>query len=297
MHLGNAFSALLAWLSVRHAGGKMILRLEDLDTDRCKRDYCHQIEADYRWLGLDWDEGGSAGGTDYYQSQCTSRYEAALGRLEEQGLLYPCFCTRKELHAASAPHLSDGTTRYSGACRRLSEEEVRQRLTQRRPALRIRVPEETVSFTDGLMGYYQEDLAADCGDFILRRSDGVFAYQLAVVVDDAHMGVTQVVRGCDLLSSTPRQLWLQERLGYPHPQYYHVPLLLGSDGHRLSKRQQDVDLGSLRQMGCRPEDIVGQLACWAGLLERPEPVAARELVADFSWDRVKRQPIVVDHIL
>jgi glutamyl-tRNA synthetase len=297
MHLGNAFSALLAWLSVRRAGGKMILRLEDLDTDRCKRDYCHQIEADYRWLGLDWDEGGSAGGTDYYQSQCTPRYEAALGRLEEQGLLYPCFCTRKELHAASAPHLSDGTTRYSGACRRLSEEEVRQRLTQRHPALRIRVPEETVSFTDGLMGYYQEDLAADCGDFILRRSDGVFAYQLAVVVDDAHMGVTQVVRGCDLLSSTPRQLWLQERLGYPHPQYYHVPLLLGADGHRLSKRQQDVDLGSLRQMGRRPEDIVGQLACWAGLLERPEPVAARELVADFSWDRVKRQPIVVDHIL
>lgn len=294
MHLGNAFSALLAWLSVRSAGGRMVLRLEDLDTARCKPAYCDQIEEDYRWLGLDWDEGGSAGGEAYYQHSRGAYYAGALRRLEEQGLIYPCFCTRSELHAASAPHLSDGTTLYSGACRSLSPEEVARRTALRRPALRVRVPEREIAFRDGVMGAVQEQLARECGDFILRRSDGVYAYQLAVVVDDALMGVNQVVRGCDLLTSTPRQLWLQERLGCPHPAYYHVPLLYGADGHRLSKRQRDVDLGALRRAGVRPEELVGRLACWAGLLSRPEPVFPRELVGEFSWERVRKTPVVVE---
>ncbi len=293
MHLGNAFSALLAWLSVRSAGGRMILRLEDLDTARCKRAYCDQIEADLRWLGLDWDEGGSAGGPRYYQSSRSDLYRAVLEALEGQGLLYPCFCTRSELHAASAPHLSDGTTLYAGTCRSLTAAEVAERRKLRRPAVRIRVPEREISFQDGVMGVYRERLADQCGDFILRRSDGIYAYQLAVVVDDALMGVNQVVRGRDLLSSTPRQLWLQERLGLPHPAYYHVPLLYGGDGHRLSKRQRDVDLGALRAAGVRPEALIGLLACWAGLLERPEPVTARELVPLFSWDKVGREDILV----
>ncbi|MCD8368541.1 MAG: tRNA glutamyl-Q(34) synthetase GluQRS [Clostridiales bacterium] len=293
MHLGNAFSALLAWLSVRSAGGRMILRLEDLDTARCKRAYCDQIEADYRWLGLDWDEGGSAGGPQYYQSSRSEYYRAALEVLEGQDLLYPCFCTRSELHAASAPHLSDGAALYAGTCRNLTAAEVAEKRRLRRPATRIRVPEREIAFRDGVMGAYREQLAEQCGDFILRRSDGIYAYQLAVVVDDALMGVNQVVRGRDLLSSTPRQLWLQERLGLPHPTYYHVPLLYGGDGHRLSKRQQDVDLGALRAAGVRPETLVGQLACWAGLLERPEPVAARELIPLFSWDKVGRTDILV----
>ncbi len=293
MHLGNAFSALLAWLSVRSAGGRMILRLEDLDTARCKWAYCDQIEEDYRWLGLDWDEGGSAGGPQYYQSNRGEFYRAALDRLEGQGLLYPCFCTRSELHAASAPHLSDGTTLYAGTCRNLTAPEAAEKARLRKPALRVRVPEEEVSFCDGVIGAYREGLAQQCGDFILRRSDGIYAYQLAVVVDDGLMGVNQVVRGRDLLSSTPRQIWLQERLGLPHPAYYHVPLLYGGDGHRLSKRQRDVDLGALRAAGVPPEAVVGRLACWAGLLEEPEPVTARELIPLFSWEKVGRADILV----
>lgn len=294
MHLGNAFSALLAWLSVRSAGGEMVLRQEDLDPQRCKRSYADQIEEDYRWLGLDWDRGGSMGGPTYYQSTRDEIYAAYLERLKQQELIYPCFCTRNELHAASAPHATDGTTRYPGTCRSLTPMEQQERQRKRKPALRVKTPEETVAFTDCVMGENAQNLAQECGDFILRRSDGVFAYQLAVVVDDALMGVNQVVRGADLLSSTPRQIWLQRQLGFPQPEYAHVPLLYGKDGHRLSKRQKDLDFGALRQAGKRPEEIVGQLACWAGLIDRPEPVSPRELVPEFRWERVKRDRIVVE---
>lgn len=293
MHLGNAFSALLAWLSVRSAGGKMVLRLEDLDTDRCKRAYCDQIEADYRWLGLDWDEGGSQGGAAYYQSSRSEIYREALECLTQKGLIYPCFCTRGQLHAASAPHRSDGTLLYAGTCRNLTKEEQMKRCKVRKPAMRIRVPEERFTVQDGVQGAYSEVLSEDCGDFILRRSDGMYAYQLAVVVDDALMGVNQVVRGEDLLSSTPRQLWLQRELGYDAPEYYHVPLLYGEDGHRLSKRQKDMDLGALRESGRQPEEIIGQLAHWAGLIDRPEKVSAAELIPDFHWSKVQKEPIIV----
>ena len=293
MHLGNAFSALLAWLSVRSAGGELVLRQEDLDPQRCKRAYAEQIEADFRWLGLDWDRGGSQGGPGYFQSNRSERYAEYLERLNRKGLIYPCFCTRNQLHAASAPHATDGTPIYAGTCRNLTSAERAERARTRKPALRVRVPAETISFTDTVMGTYAETLDRDCGDFILRRSDGVHAYQLAVVVDDALMGVNQVVRGADLLSSTPRQIWLQRQLGFStQPQYCHVPLLCGEDGHRLSKRQKDVDLGALRQAGRRPEEVVGQLAYWAGLIDRPEPVAARELIPIFDWKKVPRDPIL-----
>ena len=205
MHLGNAFSALIAWLAVRSAGGEMVLRQEDLDPQRCKREYADQIEEDYRWLGLDWDRGGSAGGDAYYQSNRDDIYAEALETLRQNHLIYPCFCTRNQLHAASAPHATDGTTLYPGTCRNLTPAEQTERAKTRKPAMRVKVPDETVSFTDHIMGAYHQNLAQACGDFILRRSDGVFAYQLAVVVDDALMGVNQVVRGVDLLSSTPRQ--------------------------------------------------------------------------------------------
>ena len=294
MHLGNAFSALLAWLSVRSAGGELVLRLEDLDPQRCKREYCAQVEEDFLWLGLHWDRGGSAGGEAFYQSSRSAYYAEALHKLEKKGLIYPCFCTRNQLHAASAPHRSDGTPLYAGTCRSLSAQERIERAKVRRPALRVRVPEETIAFLDGLQGPFAQNLAAECGDFLVRRSDGVYAYQLAVVVDDALMGVTEVVRGEDLLDSTPRQLWLQRELDYAHPRYCHVPLLYGSDGHRLSKRQRDVDLGAIRAAGTPPEAVIGQLAHWAGLLERPEPVSAAELVGGFDWSRVRREPIVVE---
>ena len=223
MHLGNLFSALLAWLSVRRAGGVMVLRMEDLDPDRCRPEYARQLADDLRWLGLDWDEGWQKGGPHgpYLQSERTERYAAAFRALEGRGLVYPCFCTRAERLAASAPHRSDGQAVYAGKCRHLTEEERAELARTRRPAWRIAAPDRAVSFTDGLQGPYSENLLHDCGDFILRRSDGVYAYQLAVVYDDGDMGVTQVVRGRDLLSSTPRQLWLYELLGLTPPEFYH----------------------------------------------------------------------------
>ena len=294
MHLGNACSALLAWLSVRAKGGELVLRLEDLDPDRCKPEYCRQMEEDFRWLGLDWDMGGSQGGEEYFQSRRRAVYEAYMEKLDREGLLYPCYCSRGELHAAQAPHASDGTVLYPGTCRDLTPEQRAERERGRRPALRVRVPEETVGFTDGRMGAYEEQLSRDCGDFILRRSDGVHGYQLAVVVDDGLMGINEVVRGRDLLQSTPRQIWLQRKLGFSLPSYYHTPLLTTPDGRRLSKRDADLDLGAIRASGVRPEAVVGWLAFRLGLLERWEPVAARELVGCFAWERVIGTDLVVE---
>ncbi|MCF2662891.1 tRNA glutamyl-Q(34) synthetase GluQRS [Pseudoflavonifractor phocaeensis] len=285
MHLGNVWSCLLAWLSARSAGGGMVLRLEDLDPDRCKMEYCDQVMRDLEWLGLDWD------GQPMYQSRRTEAYAEAFRSLERQGLVYPCYCTRAERLAVSAPHRSDGGTVYDGRCRRLSPGEREALARTRRPAWRVQVPEKTITFRDLLQGEYKEELHRDCGDFILRRSDGVYAYQLAVVVDDGAMGVTQVVRGSDLLDSTPRQLWLQEVLGLPHPAYGHVPLLLAPDGRRLAKRDRDLELGQLRETYTAPE-LVGRLAFAAGLLPEYAPVTPRELLPLFNWDRVPRGDMV-----
>lgn len=287
MHLGNIFSALLAWLSVRSCGGKMILRIEDLDPERCRAEYADQLRRDLQWLGLDWDEEQTP------QSLRTEAYAAQFAHLTEMGAVYPCYCSRKELHAASAPHASDGNVVYAGTCRALTESE--RAAKTRPPAWRLCVPEESITFFDGLQGEYTQQLARDCGDFLLRRSDGVYAYQLAVVTDDAAGGVNQIVRGCDLLSSTPRQIYLQRLLGFDTPKYYHVPLLLAPDGRRLSKRERDLDMQALR-LRYSPEALVGKLAFYAGLLTHEEPVRAAELAADFSWSRVKRENIPVENL-
>ena len=290
MHLGNVFSALLAWLSVRRAVGVMVLRMEDLDPDRCRAAYAEQLADDLRWLGLDWDEGYQKGGAHgpYLQSERTARYAAAFRALEERGLVYPCYCTRAERLAASAPHRSDGVVIYDGRCRRLTPQERSELARTRRPAWRVEVPEEILSFVDRIQGPFSQNLARECGDFILRRSDGVYAYQLAVVVDDAAMGVTQVVRGSDLLDSTPRQLWLQEELRLPHPEYGHVPLLLAPDGRRLAKRDRDQELGELQSRYTAPE-LVGRLAHLAGLIPEPAPVTPAELVPLFSWEKLPKE--------
>ena len=293
MHLGNAWSSLLAWLSVRSQGGTMVLRLEDLDRARCKPAFCAGVEEDLRWLGLDWDEGGLGGGALYRQSLRDEAYRAALEQLAAKDLLYPCFCTRGQLHAASAPHRSDGDVIYPGTCRELTDEERAERAKMRKPAVRIRVPDEEIGFVDRLQGAYSENLAQMCGDFILRRSDGVFAYQLAVVVDDAAMGVTEVVRGQDLLTSTPRQIYLQRLLGFDTPSYCHVPLLCAADGRRLSKREADLTLQALRKSGVAPETIVGRLAYAAGLIDRPEPITPRELVPLYAVEKLPRADIVL----
>ena len=293
IHLGNILCAMLSWLSVRAAGGTYLLRIEDLDAMRCPRELADQIEDDLHWFGIDWDAGGSAGGDAWYQSKRTEIYDRGFAELERQGLLYPCFCSRAELHAAQAPHRSDGTYVYAGTCRGLTPEQIAQKRRQRPPAARVRVPDRVISFADGCQGTYCENLARDCGDFIIRRSDGVYGYQLAVVVDDAAMGVTEGVRGRDLLESTPRQLYLYEVLGLAAPCFYHIPLLTAPDGRRLSKRDGDLDLGLLRARFGRPEPIVGMLAAAIGLRPTTQPVALRELIADFSWERIPRGDIAL----
>ena len=285
MHLGNLWSCLLAWLAARSAGGGMVLRLEDLDPDRCRPEFCDQVMRDLEWLGLDWD------GQPIYQSRRTEAYAAAFRALEDQGLVYPCFCTRAQRLAASAPHRSDGVVLYSGRCRHLTPAERETLSVQRARAWRVEEPEETVSNRDQIQGDCAQNLAAECGDFILRRSDGVYAYQLAVVVDDAFQGVTQVVRGSDLLDSAPRQLWLQSKLGLPHPEYGHVPLLLSPDGRRLAKRDRDLELSQLKERFTAPQ-LVGRLALAAGLLPEYAPVTPQELLPHFAWHNVPRQDLV-----
>lgn len=292
MHLGNVFCALLAWASAKSEKGKIILRIEDLDLERSPRHYANQLESDLEWLGLSFDEGGSAGGPHqpYYQSERFSLYQDCLRRLERSSHIYPCFCSRASLHAASAPHLSDGRIIYPGTCRSLSPEEVREKQRLRKPASRICVPAETVTFTDGVQGPFSAFLPADCGDFVIRRADGVYAYQLAVVADDGLMGVNQVVRGRDLLESTPIQIWLFQKLGFPVPAFYHIPLLLDPAGNRLSKRDKSLDLSALR-LRFSPEDIVGLLAFLAGQIPKRERMTPAELAGIFRWDRVPKQDI------
>lgn len=295
MHLGNLFSALLAWLSARSAGGALVLRIEDLDPDRCRSSYSRQLADDLRFLGLDWDEGYQKDGpfAPYEQSRRGECYAAAFHTLEAQGLLYPCYCTRGERLSANAPHRSDGQTVYDGKCAHLSPMEQKAREEAgRHPAWRLAVPDRQIHFTDLRLGHFSENLAQDCGDFILRRSDGVYAYQLAVVVDDGAMGITQVVRGRDLLDSTPRQLWLYELLGLTPPSFFHVPLLLAPDGRRLSKRERDLDMEALGER-FTAEEIIGRLAFLAGLQSTPQPSSAAALIPAFAWEKVPKEDIYV----
>lgn len=292
MHLGNAFAALLAWLSARSQGGRVLLRLEDLDLPRCPAKYAQGVTEDFRWLGLDWDND------PVYQSQRFGYYEDCLARLAAQDLLYPCYCTRRELHTApteaSAPHAAAPV--YDRRCRGLTNAQRADYEAQgRRGALRLIVPDREYILTDGHLGPYRANLAREVGDFILRRSDGLYAYQLAVVADDAAMGVTEVVRGRDLLPSTPQQLYLQEVLGFPHPNYCHLPLLLAPDGRRLSKREGDLSLRALSKR-YKSQELVGVLGCWAGLLDKPTPVTPKELIREFSWDRVPKKDITVTEL-
>lgn len=288
MHLGNAWTAYLAWLQVRKAEGTMVLRIEDLDPERSRTEYIKDVMNDLAWLGLDWDEGPDVGGTygPYCQDERRHLYQAALEKLESLGLIYPCYCTRAQL-AASAPHSADGERVYPGTCR--------NRKAESRPAaLRVRVRPGELSFEDGLRGLRKQDIARDVGDFALRRSDGVHAYQLAVVVDDAAMNISHVLRGDDLLDSTPRQLLLYQLLGLQAPAFYHVPLLVGQDGHRLSKRHGDLSLAALRRNGVRPEAIIGYLAWKAGMLITCQPITARETIELFELTKIPVTPIIVE---
>ncbi len=311
MHLGNVYSALLSWLSARSQGGSWLLRIEDLDPQRSRRAFAEQIEDDLRWLGLDWDEGGlsstsaDAGSqhfdaaSSYVQSERGEIYAHYLNILTQKGLTYPCFCTRADIMATQAPHESDGRIVYAGTCRPQTLTDGKAWLNAdahpsgRKPATRLVVPDEEISFVDAHYGRQSINLARHCGDFVLRRADGAWAYQLAVVVDDALMGITEVVRGRDLLLSAPQQIYLYRLLGFPVPTFCHLPLLCNEAGQRLCKRDKSLDLGEIRKSGHAPEKVIGQLAFYAGIIDRPEAVSAQDLVPAFSWEKVPTEDIKV----
>lgn len=284
MHLGNVFSALLSWLSAKSQEGTWLLRIEDIDPQRSKQEYAELIMDDLHWLGLDWDEG------PYYQSERGDIYEHYLKQLTDNGLTYPCYCTRADILATQAPHESDGRVVYKGTCRNLAPG-----VKTGPAAIRMKVPSEgkgILSFTDGHYGMQTIDLTTHCGDFIVRRKDGAWAYQLAVVVDDALMGINEVVRGCDLLLSSPQQIYLAQQLGFAPPHFTHLPLLCNKQGQRLSKRDQSLDMAALRTSNT-PEEIIGMLAHAAGLQQSNEPITAQELIGEFSWDKIPTNNIIM----
>lgn len=299
IHLGNAWAFLLAWLAARSQGGQVLLRLEDIDPQRSRPDYAAAILEDLRWLGLDWDYGPDTGGPGgpYVQSLRSEIYDTALTQLEQSGLTYPCFCTRKELRQlAAAPHVDNTGAPYPGTCRHLNEEQVQAMLQSGRKAcVRLRCPQTPIRFDDAVMGPQSFLLSRCGGDFALRRSDGVVAYQLAVAVDDALMGVTQVVRGRDILPSTPRQIALLELLGYGAPSYAHVPLLLDAEGERLAKRHNSLSLRCLREQRVDPRRITGLLGHLAGLTFSAASASPAELMPAFDWSRLPRQDVRLEH--
>lgn len=288
LHLGNLMCAMLAWLSVKARGGDCILRIEDLDAARCPfmGENTKYLLDDLAWLGLEFD------GEVLWQSQRFAVYEAYFESLCDLGLIYPCYCSRAELHAASAPHLSDGVPLYDRKCL-LRAERGELPPVGRKPAYRLRVPDKEIAFEDGLQGSYRENLERECSDFVVRRSDGVYAYQLAVVVDDALSGVSEVVRGRDLLSSTPRQMYLQQLFGFSHPVYRHIPLLTDADGRRLSKREGDGCMDRVRAAYPDARPVIGALAAALGLLPSPESISLSQLLTLFDWDKIPRDATVL----
>ncbi len=286
MHMGNVFASLMAWLCSRSRGGEMVMRIEDLDTVRCTEHFAELIKSDLTWLGLDWDREMP------YQHTRSDVYAEVLKGFRARGLTFDCRCTRGDLHAASAPHASDGHSVYTGTCRYASDD-VKQQIALQPHCVRLIVPDETITFCDTVYGEISENLALECGDFVLQKADGSYAYQLAVVVDDIAGGVNQVVRGCDLLGSTARQIYLHRLQGAAAPEYCHVPMLVGEGGRKLSKRDLDLDLGVLRQ-SVRPQRIIGALAYFAGLTDKLTEMSANELLQIFDIKKLGKGDIAID---
>ena len=311
IHLGNAFAFLIAWMHARASGGSLVLRMEDIDPARSKPEFAEGMLEDLAWLGVDWDEGPDRGGpfAPYTQSLRLDRYADVLAGLRDQGLVYPCFCTRKDLRTlASAPHIGDEGVPYPGTCRGLSPAERETRLASgMRASWRLDVAAalgsldeagRDLTFTDILRGSLPADPSTCGGDFALMRSDGVFAYQLAVSVDDADMGITQVVRGEDLLPSTPRQTLLLRLMGAKIPEFLHVPLVCDHQGERLAKRHRALEVRELREAGVASRAVVGYVGFLAGCLPEPTPRAATELVPLFRTEALAgRAPRLPENIV
>lgn len=285
MHAGNVLASLVAWLVTKSQGGRMVLRIEDLDTQRSKECFSDAIQRDFEKLGLVWDEG------PYFQHDREEAYEEAFKKLKDQGRLYPCFCTRADIHLASAPQKGAKQV-YPGTCRNLSAAQRHAHALGCTPSQRLKVDDISISLVDQIQGYYHQNLAQECGDFLIKRRDGLFAYQLAVVVDDAAQGITSVVRGVDLLCSTPQQLFLQNLLGLPHPTYAHLPLLCNSSRRRLSKRDKDASLDMLLEQYGSPAGVIGYLAGISGLAPSCEPLMPHDLLKGFT---IEKLPTVFKH--
>ena len=286
-HVGNARTYLIAWLSARSQRGRIVLRIEDIDSPRVKPGAAESAIVDLSWLGLDWD------GEPIVQTQRLAHYQAALEKLKEQELVYPCTCTRTDVErAASAPHLEHEGPSYPGTCsfRRAGDA---AGLGDSSYSWRMRVGIETIAYNDGFHGVVSQNLREIGGDFVVWKSAGTPAYQLAVVVDDAAQGVTEVIRGDDLIPSTPRQIALYQALGLTPPRFTHVPLVVGPDGKRLAKRHGDTRLSALRALGVAPERLVGLLAWSCGWLERFDPIRPADLLKRFRLETIPRQPFVL----
>ncbi|MBR1722801.1 MAG: tRNA glutamyl-Q(34) synthetase GluQRS [Treponema sp.] len=293
MHLGNVYSAFFSYLHAKKSGGQWILRIEDLDRQRCKKVYSDLLLEDLLWLGLRWDNYSFQNGgllPEFYQSQRNSFYQKAFDSLCEQNLVYDCFCSRADLQASSAPHQNEGGRIYSGKCRNLSDSEKKCLMEKRKPSKRIKIENLEIEFYDGNYGLKKYNLAESFGDFVIRRADGNFSYQLAVVVDDALMEVDDVVRGRDLLSSAAAQIFLYGKLHYQPPAFFHLPLLLSAGGRRLSKREKDTDMTSLRSL-FSPEQIFGKLMAITGFIEKEEKISLSEAVDIFVPEKMRKEDI------
>ena len=283
MHAGNIYASLLAWLIAKSQNGKMVLRIEDLDRDRSRVEFIDRVQADYEMLGLTWDDG------PYYQNDREEAYQHAYELLAQRCGVYPCFCSRADLKAAaSAPHLGDKNV-YPGTCRNLTPEQQLEKGKEKHPSFRLIVPDKTYAFHDAIQGDFSQNLALQCGDFLIRRADGMFAYQLAVTVDDAAQGVTSVTRGYDLITSSPQQMFLLEQLGHAAPNYAHVPLFVNEQGRRLSKRDKDASLQEMLATYRSSAALLGHIAFIGKVIDADEPATPEELLSSFGLERFAKR--------
>ncbi len=286
MHLGNIFSFLVSYLYIKQQHGHMVLRIEDLDPSRSKQTYIDQILRDLEWFAFDWV------GDIVYQSERSEAYREAFKSLDARELVYPCFCSRADLHSAQAPHWGEEYL-YQGTCKALSQEEIKEKSSLSPAAFRLIVPDKTVELNDLFQGTFQQNLMYECGDFVVRRKDGTFAYQLAVVLDDYYQGVTTVIRGIDLLSSSPRQRYLQSLLNLPFVTYGHVPIISDEKGRRLSKRNNDISLDVLQDQGYSAHEILGILSYKTGIIPKAEALSLDELVQVADLSRLTNKKVFV----
>lgn len=297
MHLGNLWIALLSYLSVREQGGKYILRIEDIDKCRSKKEYEEALLEDLQWLGIEWDEGPDIGGPNgpYRQSERTEIYEDILEKWHEQGLIYPCFCNRARIQkVSSAPHPGEKPYIYDGLCYNLSAADIAEKERKKKPSWRLKTNSQEFEFNDKIQGLCYGKVRYRKDDIVLQRADDMYAYQFAVSIDDGLMDVSEVLRGADLLESTAIQLSLLKLLNIEPPQYAHAPVILDKNGNRISKRQKGITIRELREGGMSAAQIIGNLLYSTGISEKPEPISVKELLnKKIPWNSLKKNDIIL----